>query len=168
MKHFHKHLLAAGLLAGFAFGAVAQTQPMPAPGQPPMMSRGERGGMMDRGRMMQERMARRQAEMKQKLQITPAQEGAWNNWTQTMRPPAARPQRPNFVEFARMTTPQRIDRMREMRNQRNAERDRRGDATKAFYAQLSPQQQKVFDEQSFGMMGRGGKGGRGGHRGHHG
>ncbi|MBC5763789.1 Spy/CpxP family protein refolding chaperone [Ramlibacter albus] len=157
-----KTLLAAALAATLAAGAFAQAQPMPPqPGQPPMMMRGDHGP--DRARMMQERMARRQAELKAKLQITPAQEGAWNAWTQAMRPAANRPQRPNFVEFARMTTPQRIDRMRELRNQRNAEQDRRGEATKAFYSQLSPAQQKVFDEQSFERFGRGGE--RGGHHG---
>jgi periplasmic protein CpxP/Spy len=150
------------VVAALSAGAFAQTQqPAPAqPGHPHMMMRGDHA---DRGRMMQERMARRHADLKAKLQITPAQEAAWNAWTQSIRPAANRPQRPNFVEMARLTTPQRIDRMRELRAQRIAAHDRRADATKAFYGQLSAAQQKVFDEQSFGMSGRGGK--RGGHRG---
>lgn len=156
-----KPLIAAALLAGLGFGAVAQPQPM-QPGQPPAMARGEHRG--DRARFMQERMAHRAAELKAKLQITPAQEGAWSTWTQSMRPTGPRPQRPNFVEFARMTTPQRIDRMRELRNERIARQDRRAEATKAFYAQLSPAQQKVFDEQPMGF-GRGHGGKRGGHGG---
>jgi periplasmic protein CpxP/Spy len=173
MKSTRKHILAAALVAVLGAGAFAQTQPAPAqPGQPPMMMmmhRGERADHgADRARMMQERMARRHAEFKAKLQITPAQEAAWNAWTQAMRPAANRPQRPNLVEIARMTTPQRLDKRREMRNARNAEQDRRADATKAFYGQLSAAQQKTFDEQSFGMMGRGGRGGhRGGHGGMH-
>jgi periplasmic protein CpxP/Spy len=162
-----KQLAAAGLLAAAGCAALAQPQtppqpmPMPMPmqpGQPPMMMRGDHG---DRRAMMEQHRARRLGELKQKLQISAAQEGAWTNWTNALKP-GARPQRPNFVEFARMTTPQRIDKMRELRNARNAERDRRGDATKAFYAQLNAQQQKVFDEQSMGMMGRGGKGRHGG------
>ena len=52
-----------------------------------------------------------------------------------------------------------------MRAQRSAEQDRRGDATKSFYAQLSAPQQKAFDEVSLKFMGRGH---RGGMRGHHG
>ena len=162
MTHF-KQLAIAGLLAGLGFAAAAQPQmPMqPGPGgQPHMMMRG------DRGAMMQERMARRLGELKQRLQISAAQDGAWTYWTHAMKP-GARPQRPNFVEMARMTTPQRIDRMRELRNARNAEHDRRADATKAFYAQLNAAQQKTFDEQSMGFF-RGGKGGRhGGGMGHH-
>ena len=161
MNTVRKQLAVAGLLAGLGFAAFAQPQqPMPmqpGQGQPHMMMHGG-----DHGQMMQERMARRLNDLKQQLQITAAQEGAWNNWTQSMRPAANRPQRPNFVEMARMTTPQRIDRMRELRNQRNAEHDRRADATKAFYAQLSAQQQKVFDEQSMGLFGRGGGGRHGG------
>ena len=49
----------------------------------------------------------------------------------------------------KLTTPQRIDKMRELRSQRmtamTALMDKRGEATKAFYAALSPDQQKVFD-----------------------
>jgi len=54
-------LIAAALLAGLGFGAVAQPQPM-QPGQPPAMARGEHRG--DRARFMQERMAHRAAELK--------------------------------------------------------------------------------------------------------
>jgi hypothetical protein len=162
-----QQLAAAGLLAGLGAAAFAQAQPqaMPMqPGQPPMMMEHDRMNPQ----MMQERMNRRFAALKQQLQVTPAQDAAFNQWQQAMRPTGQRPQRPNFVEFARMTTPQRIDRLRELRAQRNAEQDRRADATKAFYAQLNPQQQKTFDEQSFGFMGRGGRrhGGGEGHWGH--
>jgi hypothetical protein len=56
-----------------------------------------------------------------------------------------------------MSTPERIDRMRQMRAQRAAEMDRKGDATKAFYAQLTPPQQRAFDEISMRFFGRHGK-----------
>jgi protein CpxP len=50
-----------------------------------------------------------------------------------------------------LTTPQRIDKMKEMRTQRMADMsaamDKRGEATKTFYAALTPDQQKVFDAQ---------------------
>jgi hypothetical protein len=64
-------------------------------------------------------------------------------------------QRHERGEFARLTTPERLDRMREMRAVRNAEMDRRADATKTFYAQLTPPQQKAFDEISLKFFGRG-------------
>jgi hypothetical protein len=41
------------------------------------------------------------------------------------------------------------------------------DATKTFYATLSAEQKKVFDEQGMRFM-RGGKRGHGGHHRHHG
>ncbi|MGE4240097.1 Spy/CpxP family protein refolding chaperone [Ramlibacter sp.] len=124
---------------------------------------------------MAERMQRRLDRFKQHLKITPAQEGAWTNWTQAMRP-AANMQRPNRGEMSRLPTPERIDRMRAQRAQRMAEMDRRGEATKAFYGQLSAEQKKMFDEAPM-RMGRGGRGDhgdhhrggpRGGPRGHHG
>jgi hypothetical protein len=94
---------------------------------------------------MEQRMARREARLKTLLQITPAQEGAWNTFTAAMRPPANM-QRPPREDFSKLTTPERIDRMRAMRAQRMAMMDKRADATKTFYAQLSPAQQKAFDE----------------------
>ena len=74
-------------------------------------------------------------------------------------------------DMDKLTTPERIDRMRAMRAQHAAEADRRGEATKAFYATLTPEQQKTFDAQAhrgrpMGGM-RGGEG-RHGHGDHHG
>lgn len=167
MKNLSKQILAASLLAAFAAAAGAQTPPAPATGPDTAMMghrhEGRMGGDPAKWReRMEKRMAERHALLKQKLQLSAAQEGAWNTWTQTMKPPANM-QRPNREEFAKLTTPERIDRMRQVRAQRQAEMDKRADATKAFYAQLTPQQQKVFDSE-------GAQFGRGGHRGgrHHG
>lgn len=102
---------------------------------------------------MQARMAKYQTEMKARLSITPAQEGAWTRFTAAMQPPARmmgeRPMAGQRAELAKLTTPERIDKMRALRTQRmaemTAEMDKRGEATKAFYAALSPEQQKTFD-----------------------
>ena len=164
MKNLSKQILAATLVAAFAAAAGAQTQTPPAAGPGPdtgMMGHRHGDGMRGDPAKMRERMERRMAEhqaaLKQKLQLTGAQEGAWTTWTQAMKPPANM-QRPNREEFAKLTTPERIDRMRQLRTQRMAEMDKRADATKAFYAQLTPQQQKVFDSE-------GARFGRGGHHG---
>jgi hypothetical protein len=53
--------------------------------------------------------------------------------------------------------------MRQLRTQRQAEADRRGEATKAFYAQLTAPQQKAFDEISLKLLKGGGHGRHGGH-----
>ena len=163
-------LLLAGIMATAGLAATAQTVAPPAPAEQltpvkPGAAKGERMGRHDPAKM-QARIAKHQAELKAKLKLTPAQEGAWTAYTASMQPPVhgARPDRAAMkAEFDKLTTPQRIDKMRELRAQRmaemNAAMDKRGDATKAFYAALSPEQQKVFDSQ---RMGRGGMG----HHGH--
>lgn len=162
MSQLRKHLMVAGLVASFGIAAIAQTPPAaPQPGaQPHAHQHGERAGKFDPAKF-KERMARRQADFKAKLNITPAQEPAWNAFTASMQPPATRPQRPSREEFAKLTTPQRIDRMQALKTERDARMAQRATATKTFYAALSPEQQKVFDEST--LRGHGGK--RGGH--HH-
>ena len=73
-----------------------------------------------------------------------------------MQPAAQRP-RADREAMARMTTPDRLDHMRALRDQRNAEMDRRADATKAFYDQLSAEQKKTFDAETARMVQRGGR-----------
>ncbi|MCY1163922.1 LTXXQ motif family protein [compost metagenome] len=147
----------AGLLATVGASAMAQGAPTAPPAGPPAAGKsagpGHAGDRMARHdpAKMQAWIAKRQAEMKAKLKITPAQEGAWSTYTAAMQPPArgARPTAEDRAAFAKLTTPERIDKMRAMRTQRmtemSAAMDKRGDATKAFYAALSPEQQKVFD-----------------------
>jgi protein CpxP len=172
MKSLHRHLLTAGLLASLGLAAVAQTQspaPAPVPGAPHMMQ-GEHGRMdparMERMRAhMEERMARRLGALKLKLQIARGQESAWETWTAALKP--AQFQRPDRAAFQHMTTPERIDRMKALRAQHNARTDQRLDATKTFYAQLTPEQQKVFDQEGL-RFAAGMHGGKGRHGGHHG
>jgi protein CpxP len=173
MNRIHKHLLTAGLLAGLAASAFAQA-PAPAatPGRDGQQSAHR---MMDPARMqehrarMEQRMAERMEFFKFKLKITPAQEGAWTSWTSAMKPAANRPQRPDRAEFERLSTPERIDRMRAMRTARQAETDRKMDATKTFYTVLNADQKKTFDAASLKMLQHrgGGRGGHGGGEGHH-
>ncbi len=164
MTSFRKHLLTAGLLASIGFAAIAQgtggsaTPPADAPRAHARM------GHHDPAKM-QQHMAKRQAALKEKLQITPAQEAAWSTFTAALTPPAMG-QRPDRAEFEKLTTPQRIDKMRELRTQHMAAMDQRAEATKVFYAQLTPEQQKVFDAQTLRQgrhMGGAMHGGMGGH-----
>ena len=122
---------------------------------------GPGGRMMDPARM-QQRAEQRLAALKKDLQITPEQEGAWSQFATAMKPPA-RPQRPDREAMAKLTTPERIDQMRALRQQRMAEADKRGEAVKAFYAALTPEQKKRFDERTARRFGAGpGAGGPGG------
>lgn len=160
MSQLRKHLMVAGLLAGFGFAAIAQTPPTaPAPGAtPPTHAHPHARGERHDPAKFKEHMAKRQAELKAKLKITPTQEGAWSTFTASMQPPANRPPRPSREEFAKLTTPERIDRMQAMKTERDARMAQRASATKTFYAALSPDQQKVFDSNTM----------RPHHGGHHG
>ncbi len=164
----HRLALAA-LLA--TLGASAMAQGAPASPTTPTSPSESRMGRHDPAKM-QAMMAKRQAELKATLKITPAQEGAWTAYTTAMQPPAgihARPTPEQRAEMDKLTTPQRIDKMRDMRAQRMAEMNtimtKRGDATKALYAVLTPEQQKVFDAEQKKHRGRhagpGHHGGRG-------
>ena len=176
MTHSPKQLIAALMLAGLGLAAVAQTPPPgPNPGGPggpgrPGHERMERHDPARMQQFMQQRRAQKMARLKDTLQITAAQEGAWTAWTASMQPPANW-KRPDRAELERLSTPERIDRMRAMRAERNAMMDKRAEATKVFYATLNPIQKRVFDLET-ARRGKGGRGGHGhdggGHRGHHG
>ncbi len=155
MKQTQRRLLLASLLASLGFAALAQTPPSPegGPGHPAPQARHEHWGRHDPARM-QERMAKRLAELKDKLKITPAQEGAWTAFTTALKPPATRPARPDRAEFEKLTTPERIDRLQTLHAQRDAEMRQRAEATKAFYAALNPEQQQVFDAEFLRLLSR--------------
>ena len=159
-------LILAGLLATTG-AAMAQGTDAAPTGMTAMQSQGaQRMGRHDPAKM-QARMAKHQAELKAKLKITPAQEAAWTTFTASMQPPAhmmggERPMAAQLAEFDKLTTPERIDKMKALRTERmtemNAQMDKRGDATKAFYAALSPEQQKTFDAEHRKMGQREGHG----------
>lgn len=112
---------------------------------------------------MEEMHAKRSADLKAKLKITAAQEGAWTTFTTAMKPPARdAKQRPDRAELEKLSTPERLDKMRALRTQHMTDMqtamNKRDDATKALYAVLSPEQKKMFDAEHTRMGGhRGGK-----------
>jgi hypothetical protein len=156
--HIRKHLFTCALLAGAAFAVQAQ----PAPGTPPaggaqaqQQHRGHKFDPAKRAEFVQKRLA----DLKAKLNLQPNQESAWASFANAMQPPANL-QRPDRDAIARMSTPDRIDHLRALRSQRNAEMDRRAEAAKTFYAQLGAEQKKTFDDATLRMFG-------GGHHGRH-
>jgi len=156
-------LILAGLLATTGMGAIAQgtdaapTALQPGTSAPAAQNARPHHGEQMMGRhdpaKMQSRMAKHQAELKARLKITATQEAAWTRFTTAMQPPAhmmgERPMAAQRAELDKLTTPERIDKMKALRAQRmtdmNSEMDKRGEATKAFYTALSPEQQKTFD-----------------------
>ena len=146
-RPYFRPLLACAVLATASLGAMAQ----PAGGPPPDGHGKPHMARMDPAKM-QERMHQRQAELKARLQLSPGQEAAWNSFVEAHKPPT-RPQRmtreereQRRAEFAAMTTPQRLDQMQALKARRDAEMQGRADATRSFYAALTPAQQKVFDQ----------------------
>jgi len=169
MKFTFKPLLVTAVLASSALLAQAQ---MPHAGQGMMQAHAQDGqGRMDPAKM-HERRAAHMAELKGKLKLNAAQDGAWTDYLAAMQPPAnqqrmdreGRQQMHQAMQA--MTTPQRLDRMTAMKAERDAQMQQRQQATRNFYDMLTAEQQKVFDANT--MMGgehgkQGGKVGKGGH-----
>ncbi len=191
MKLFSQRtLIAAALATAFvAVSATAIAQGMGAPSQDMraqhMAQRAQAGpdatpGNADltqkrayRMERMQKRMAERQAQLKATLKITPAQEAAWNAFVARTAPEPRMGRDVSREDWAKLTTPQRLDKMQALKAERDARMDKRIDATKSFYAALTPEQQKVFDSQRHGgfqragMQGERGMMGKHHHGGHH-
>ncbi len=165
MKSSLKLSLLASLLAaaGFSYSQA------PTDGNPPcdpmmmgpswgMQGKGQRGmGRMDPAKMQAIR-DQRHAALKAQLKLTPAQEAAWTTFSTHAGPVGPMmPVRPDPVEMAKLTTPERLDKMQAIRaehmTQMTAAMDKHTQAVKAFYAVLTPEQQKVFDAST--MQGRG-------------
>ncbi|WP_137894679.1 Spy/CpxP family protein refolding chaperone [Ramlibacter sp. 2FC] len=162
MKQFRKHLLVATLLASLGLAATAQTPP--PPGGPPAAQRMEPHDPARMHQRMQEHRAKHLAELKETLKLNPAQESAWTAFTAATQLPATPRARPDRAEFEKLSTPERIDRMQAFKAERDEQMRRYADATKTFYAALTPEQKKTFDDQTLRHFGRG----RHGQQGHHG
>lgn len=114
------------------------------------------GHMMSPERM-EARLNKHLTELKAKLQITVAQEPSWTAFANAMKPPvAAVSAPPKHVDMEKLTTPERIDAMRQMRAQHEEVMkpymDKRDEAIKTFYAALDAQQKKTLDAEHARMM----------------
>lgn len=145
MNTFTQRLLAttaALLLAGASATAMAR-----GPGGCEGPHDGPRAEKMQQ--RMAQKQAQRQAELKAALQLAPHQEAAWQAFIAASQPAFVKghtPVRP--ADMAALTTPQRLEKMQAMQAEREAHRAQRMEATRAFYAALTPEQQKVFDVQT--------------------
>lgn len=133
MNITHKSLLVLCLLAGIA--GLSQAQPTSS------VTPGAGDGMPLR---MQAHMKQRAADLQAKLKLSPEQEAAWASYTAAMKPPV-QAQRPDRAELDKLSTPERLDKMRALRQQHEAAMDQREQATRTFYAALTPEQKKTFD-----------------------
>jgi periplasmic protein CpxP/Spy len=108
---------------------------------------------------MRQHMEKRAAELHDKLKLNASQEAAWNTYLGRMRP-ATPPQMQNREELNQLTTPERMERQLARMKEHEAMMVDRIAATKEFYAILTAEQKKTFDEEF--------KRGMKGHHGHHG
>lgn len=144
---FVKRALMVGLLAGSSVLAVTSFA-MPGAGPAGGCEAKTSAGMQAKSAARWD--ARRDAHLaalKQKLNLQPAQEAAWNQFVGVAKIGAGqRPDRRALrQEMQKMKTPERLDRMQAMAQQRQAKMQARSAAIKSFYAQLTPEQQSVFD-----------------------
>ena len=154
-----KTLIAALLMGSGAstFAGLSYAQRGDCMGGGPMM--GERGQNM-RG----ERQQMHQQRLHDALKLTTAQEGAWTKFQESR--PYANPdqKRPDPADMAKLSAPDRAEKMLDFQKQHQEAMGKHVAVMKDFYAQLTPEQKKTFDEQmQMGMRGKGGP--RGGMRG---
>ena len=122
--------------------------------------------MSERLERMERHRSERLANLKEALKITPEQEAAWAAFVARTGPAETSGQRMTREDWSKLTTPERLDRMTARKAERDALMTKRMDATRSFYAALTPEQQKIFDERGMGP-GMGGHAGYGGGQGHH-
>ncbi len=92
-----------------------------------------------------ERMEKRQTELHDQLKLTQNQEAAWKTFTAGMTPPAKGP-RPDRAAWANLSAPERMEKMLERSKQRQEVMASRLAGVKTFYAQLTTEQKKTFDD----------------------
>ena len=84
------------------------------------------------------------------LRIRPDQEAAWRTFEQASMPSPQEEarQRDTYARMGSLRAPQRMDLSIQMMRSDLQEMERRGDALKAFYGTLSPDQQAIFDRET--------------------
>lgn len=141
-----KHFLLGATMSVMAFGAVAQGAIAPQGEQAasPHMHHDGHHKRMDPAKF-KEKMAQRQTELRQKLNLTPAQEPAWNAFTAAMTPPDFG-KRPDRAEMEKLTAPERMEKKLQRMQRMEAHMSKQLEAMKALYAKLTPEQRAIFDE----------------------
>lgn len=141
---FTKRALLVGLLAGTGMLATSSFAVSSATGKMDCAAKHDQHGQKSHAERMEQRAKHRVA-LKAKLNLTAQQEAAWNTFTaerQAQTAPSGDRQARREA-FAKLTMPQRLDKMMEMAEMRRAKMLERTQATKAFYAQLTPEQQRI-------------------------
>lgn len=102
----------------------------------------------DKAKWQEQRVAQfeqHQARLHTMLQLSAAQETAWNTF-QTSIKPEEKPEHPDYAELSKLNTLQRLDKLQAWSQARDKKLNERDTAIRTFYAQLNDAQKKVFDE----------------------
>jgi Spy/CpxP family protein refolding chaperone len=137
--------LAALSMGAAAVGAQAQTQA-------PEGRHGHAATMEQRQAKMAEHRAKRLAELHDALKLSSSQEPAWNTFVNATKP-AQKANRQDRAAWASLPAPARMEKMIELSKERTARMEQHLAAVKTFYATLTPEQKKVFDQQTSRGMG---------------
>lgn len=105
---------------------------------------------------MAERMDKRMQKLHDALKLTSNQEGAWQTYASAIK--ADMPTtRPDFASFKNLSAPEKMEKRIEFAKTHITHMENHLAALKTFYAVLTPEQQKTFDQaMSHGRHGRGG------------
>jgi Spy/CpxP family protein refolding chaperone len=120
----------------------------------------ERGPMMHMNPERMEKMHEQHlSRLHEKLKLTAQQETAWKKFA-AHEPMRGKMDRPDPDEMAKLNAPQRLEKALEHMRTMEKNMTEHLTALKEFYAVLTPQQQKTFDEQMPGFGDRGQRHGR--------
>lgn len=160
MNTLRKNLVIAFTAAGLLGGTMAQAQTAAAPAEgrhAQAMTAEQRAAKKaewqakraERMAKMAEKRAEHQAQLHAALKLDASQQPAWDAFvaSQAMPRRGDRMARPDRAALAQLSAPQRMQRGIERQKQRVARMEQRLAALNSFYAVLTPEQRKVFDEQ---------------------
>lgn len=91
---------------------------------------------------------KRQSMLHDKLGLSALQEPAWKDFIAKLKP-SGQTSRPSGSELSKLSTPDRLDRMLAVMKDRERAMEAHAEAIKTFYAQLTPEQKKMFDASFF-------------------
>jgi Spy/CpxP family protein refolding chaperone len=145
--------LAALSLGGAALAADTAPAPQAHQGQHQQLTPEQRQARMAEWQAKRaEAMAQRERQLHDDLKLSSSQEAAWSSFVASMKP-AAHEEHPDHAAFATLPAPERMRKMIELSKQHTARMESRLGALNTFYSTLSPEQKKVFDEDSRHFMG---------------
>jgi protein CpxP len=149
MNKFRKNLLIGATILSLGSGAFianAQTTSTEPSGTNHAANGGHKwhGGAKSPERM-KEKIAKRQAELRDKLNLNPSQQSTWNLFVAAITPSGPW-QRPDRSAWQNLSAPERMEKQLAMMKEKEARMISRLAATKTFYATLTPEQQKIFNE----------------------